>query len=427
MFRGLKGSKMKAAEKTESRSRISVHEAETIILSYARPMPSVDCPLEAAAGRLLRENLVADRDFPPFDRVTMDGIAVRAETVKAGIRRFRIHGTQAAGAPRMTLSDSSGCIEVMTGAMLPNGTDCVIRVEDVHVNGHEARIHDEAEAEPLQFVHRKGSDYRSGDLLVPAGRALNAPLIAICASLGKSSVLVADEPRIAVVATGDELVPVDTLPDAHQIRMSNPYAIAAALGQRGYSRLEIVHVADDTGRMIDLLGGALSRNDVIVISGGVSAGKFDLVPSVLARLGVDELFHRVLQRPGLPLWFGAASGSKVVFALPGNPVSSLVSTIRYVLPFLAARRMGTAGTDSSAPTEFAVLAEEYAFEPELTLFLPVALDASTDGSTRAHPQPVHGSGDFARLSESAGFIELPARERHFPRGSAWPLYRWSPR
>ncbi len=403
------------------RSMLSVAEAETTINQTISLGQSESCPISRAVGRLLREEIRADRDFPPFDRVSMDGIAFAYADFEAGERRFRIAGMQPAGAPAGTLDASGDCLEVMTGAVLPRGCDCVVPVEEIERSGDMAEIKPEARPVRLQHVHRRGSDYPFGSLLIPAGTRLLPPHIAVCAAVGRSRLLVSREPRIALVATGDELVEVGEPVSAHQVRISNVYAVEAALAARGYRDTRRFHARDEREAVRGILSQALASFDVVVISGGVSAGKLDLVPEILEALGARELFHKVRQRPGLPFWFGIGPGNRAVFALPGNPVSTLVCAYRYLLPYLEA----ALGAPPGAP-EHALLAEDFDFDQPLTLFLPVRLERAARGELLAHPRPIHGSGDFARLTGSDGFIELPEGGRHFPAGSLWPLYRWSP-
>ena len=181
----------------------------------------------------------------------------------------------------------------------------------------------------------------------------------------------------------------------------------------------MVHLRDDRELIRSELGALLSKFDVVVLSGGISTGKFDYLGSVLPELGVTSLFRKVRQRPGQPFWFGRTTTGTAVFALPGNPVSTTVCFYRHVLPFL-----GACLTGHAPEPEYAVLAEDFEFEPELTLFLPVALRSEPDGRLAAMPKPVRNSGDFATLGMSDGFIELSADRSHFARGTSWPLYRW---
>lgn len=411
---------MMPATNTALRSMLSVAEAEALIRESV-PEPRVEgCPLSRAAGRLLAEEVRADRDFPPYDRITMDGVALSFEGLREGRTRFRVSGLQAAGAPAGRLGAPEECIEVATGAMLPDGCDCVLPIEQIVRRGEFVEISPDARPQRMQNVHRRGSDYPSGALLIPSRVRLFPPHVAVCAAVGRESLQVGRRPRIALVATGDELVEVGRPVAPHQVRISNIYAVEAALRCEGFGDTDRLYARDERSAVRDVLSRAVAEFDVVVISGGVSAGRLDLVPETLESLQVRALFHKVRQRPGLPFLFAVAPQGKAVFALPGNPVSTLVCAYRYLLPYLRAVEGAPSG-----PVERAALAEEVTVDHGLTLFLPVRLGRREGGDLIAHPRPVHGSGDFARLTESDGFLELREGQAHFPAGSAWPLYPWT--
>jgi molybdopterin molybdotransferase len=197
------------------------------------------------------------------------------------------------------------------------------------------------------------------------------------------------------------------------------YGVESALRRGGHTDLRRFHLPDEQTVVERELEQILDDHDVLLLSGGVSAGQHDFIPGALQKLGVRPVFHKILQRPGLPFWFGVAEGNKQVFAMPGNPVSTLISFYRYVIPQLAIN------AGSACEPEFAALSEEYRFKKDLTLFLPVRLGHGDDGTFVAEPKPTHGSGDFSGLAPTDGFIELPADEHRFARGSTRPLYRWS--
>ena len=397
---------------------LSPAEADELIARHLTCLPTVSLPLAQCAGEVLREDIHAERDQPPFDRVAMDGIALASAAV-AGARVFRIQATQAAGDAPLALADRQACIEVMTGAVLPEGCDCVVPVEQILVTEREARLQEGLHVGPWQHVHRRGTDARQGALLLTAGRRLGPPEIAIAAAAGMARVRVASQPMLAVVSTGSELVEPGEPILGHQIRRSNAYAIAAALRLHGHQRVADDHIADDERELERRLTFHLETHDVVVLSGGVSMGKLDLVPKVLENLGVRCIFHKVAQRPGKPLWFGVAATGAAVLALPGNPVSTAVCVSRYVLPALAASQ-GVRGTGP----EHAALGEVFTVKTPLTLFLPVRLETDAAGQRWAMPQLTHGSGDFTSLAGTDGFLELPPGPRTFPRGSVASLYRW---
>ena len=365
-------------------------QAETLIEQHLACLPIESLPLTQAAGAVLRENIYAERDQPPFDRVAMDGIALMSSAAGAG--RLRVCATQNAGDPPQTLRDPSGCIEIMTGAMLPGGCDAVIPVEQIRRDGDFAELGGKTVA-PWQNVHRRGTDCRQGALLLSAGTRLTPPEVAIAAGAGMARVRVSAQPMIVVISTGNELVEPGELIEPHQVRRSNAYGITAALRQHGFTRVADDHVRDDEAQLTERLGFHLRTHDVLILSGGVSMGKLDLVPKVLATLGVDLVFHHVAQRPGKPMWFGVSQSGPAVFALPGNPVSTLVCLSRYVLPALRAA-MGQA--PGEAPR--IALTEPVEVKVPLAFYLPVKLRSDDWGRTSAQPCPTNGSGDFTALA-----------------------------
>jgi molybdopterin molybdotransferase len=382
-------------------------------------LPIESLPVAQCAGAVLRENVYAERDQPPFDRVTMDGIALASVTAAANRRRFRVQGTQAAGEPPLTLSDSKHCIEIMTGAVLPAGCDCVVPVERVRTEHGTAEIESLALATPWKNVHRRASDQRQGALLLATGTVLHAPEIAVAASAGMARLRVSGQPSIIVISTGSELVEPGEPIAPHQIRRSNAYAVAAALREHGFQRVAEDHVDDDAEALRERLGRHLRTHEVLVLSGGVSMGKFDLVPQVLKALSVQCILHGVAQRPGRPMWFGTTHAGRAVFALPGNPVSTLVCLSRYVLPALYAA-MGM----RSESSERIALAAPLDWTPALTGFMPVRVSHDEWGRPWATPCPTNGSGDFTALAHTDGFVELPPGPASLAKGFLTRLYRW---
>jgi molybdopterin molybdotransferase len=399
---------------------ITPAEADLLIGQTLQCLPIESLPLAQCAGAVLRENIYAERDQPPFDRVAMDGVALASRAVHAGTRSFRIQAVQAAGEPPLTLTAAGYCIEVMTGGVLPVGCDSVIPVEQVGIEEAHASLAEGLKVEPWQNVHRRGTDTRQGSLLLHAGLRLRAPEIAIAASAGMARIRVSSQPMLAVISTGNELVEPGEPVLAHQIRRSNAYAIVSALREHGFQRVADDHLRDDASELRERLSFHLKTHDVLVLSGGVSMGKFDLVPGVLAELGVRTVFHKVAQRPGKPLWFGVGPGGTAVFGLPGNPVSTLVCFTRYVLPAL----LGSLG-QSPLPAERIALAAPVTFNPALSYFLPVRLEQDDWGRLWAQPCPTNGSGDYTALGGTDGFVELPPGPNTYPKGFVTRLYRWS--
>ncbi len=382
-------------------------------------LPIESLPVAQCAGAVLRENVYAERDQPPFDRVSMDGIAIATSAAEANLRRFRVQATQAAGEPPLTLRDPEHCIEIMTGAVLPLGCDCVIPIERVRIDDGTAQVDLEAVATPWKNVHRRASDQRQGALLLASGTMLHAPEIAVAASAGMARLRVSGQPSIIVISTGSELVEPGEPIAPHQIRRSNAYAVAAALREHGFQRVSEDHINDEVGELHERLSRHLRTHEVLVLSGGVSMGKFDLVPKALEALGVQRVLHGVAQRPGRPMWFGTTHEGRAVFALPGNPVSTLVCLSRYVLPALYAA-MGV----RTASFERIALATALEWEPALTGFMPVKVTHDDWGRPWATPCPTNGSGDFTGLALTDGFVELPPGPASLNKGFLTRLYRW---
>ncbi len=398
---------------------ISVSEADSLLSEHTLPQQFDEQSIEKIDSEVLQESLVADRSYPPFHRVAMDGIAISLKAWESGQRKFTIEACQRAGDAQKKLYSETNCIEVMTGAVLPENCDVVIRYEDVTIDGGVAGIANDLNISKMQNVHLHASDYQEGDTLVAAGDKMCAPQWAVAASIGKANIKVARRPRIAVISTGDELVGVGDIPAAHQVRRSNAYAVIAQLKQFGFEKIEDYHIPDEPKKIEETLRSILSHVDVMILSGGVSKGKFDFIPSMLADLNVKQVFHKVKQRPAKPLWFGVSDSRQLIFALPGNPNSALISTRRYVIPALQ-RSLRLKNTQQ----KYAVLKEDIFFDRALTYFLPVAIEYKNDGTSCALPIKSNGSGDFASLARSDGFLELSAHQEIFPKGSAHPLYLW---
>jgi molybdopterin molybdotransferase len=392
---------------------VTVTEAADIIFSNLHKPGIEKIPLQQSVNRVLAEVIKADRDFPPFDRVSMDGIAIKSQALKEGIKNFPVEFVQAAGSPQSNLGSGMNCVEVMTGAILPENSDTVIKYEDLEIKDDIAHlVIDKVDAG--QNVHRKGIDCRENDVLLEPGMLLSAAEVALLASVGKTDVQVLKMPKTALISSGNELVDVKDVPLLHQIRRSNTYAIEAGMRLLNWNASHF-HFPDDKSVLLDSLSKVLNDHDVLILSGGVSKGKFDFIPKVLEELGVKKLFHQVNQRPGKPFWFGASEQGKTVFALPGNPVSTYMCFYRYVKPWIL-RSLGIQRRDLSAS-----LATDFTFAPNLSYFLQVEV-RTQDGKLQAYPQAGGGSGDFVNLKNVTGFLELPAEQTQFKAGEVFPYF-----
>ena len=399
---------------------LSTAEAKRAILAAMPQLDSETVSLDDAIGRVLRQNVVTERDQPPFDRVTMDGIAIRFSAFDEGRREFSIAGTQHAGDPVSSLDDGAGCIEVMTGTTKPTGADTVIAVERIQVADGVATIEDGYAPDAGQFIHRQASDHTTGTQVLTEGRVISPMDVAIIASCGLDAVSVSRLPDIRVISTGNELVPPAAPIEPHQIRLSNGPALVAMLASQGFTNTEHDHILDDPKDLERRIGEHLDAADTLVLSGGVSMGKADFVPKVLADLGVKVEFHRIAQRPGKPMWFGLGAKGQTVFALPGNPVSTLVCCRQYVLPAL----FHASGREERAP-QMVVLDSDVEFKPNLTYFLPARISSNDSGQAVAMPNPTNTSGDFMALTGTDGYLELDAGTTSFPTGTIVPFHAWA--
>lgn len=391
---------------------ITPSQAEELIQRCALSLDEEYIPLHHSLNRVLAEDLIADTDLPPFNRVMMDGIALNYQAIESGMRSFTVQAMQRAGEPPVNLQSNSHCIEIMTGGVCSIGCDTVVPYEHIRIENGIAHI----EIIPNvtgKNIHLKGSDKKQGSVLTEKGSRIGPAEIGIAASIGKETLKVYRLPRVLICSTGDELVEIHSTPLAHQIRRSNVFALKAALQGLGIES-DNLHLPDSAEQLRTALHSAFQSFDVILLSGGVSKGKFDLLPEVLSDLGVTTVFHGIAQRPGKPMWFGR-SQKTVVFALPGNPVSTLACAARYALPWLR-KQLGHEIMQSEIQILDIITPHE-----KLTLFIPVRVTHTTS-IMQTQVIRNQGSGDFSRLSGMTGFIEVEpcahsaAQFRYFPLG-----------
>ncbi len=392
----------------------TVKDAEEIILAQARDYGSEQVLFEQSPGRVLAEDLKADRDLPPCNRVTMDGIAIKCAAFESGIKTFAIKGVVAAGDEPIEIDAFNECVEIMTGAALPDSTDTIVRYEDVEIKDGIATVITN-DIRKGQNLHYKGKDKKEGETVATANENINPAHISMAASVGKSTLLVKKMPRVVIISTGDELVDVDATPTPYQVRRSNSYAVKAVLQQHGVLA-DTLHIPDEPTITCTQIESCLAKYDVILLSGGISMGKFDYVPQVLEELSIQKLFHKVQQRPGKPFWFGKHKNGVLVFAFPGNPVSTFMCLHRYFLPWLQ-RSLGV----TSRPA-FAELNEDISFTPALQYFAQVKLKICKHGHLHATPMEGHGSGDFANLLDTDAFMELPLEQSIFKKGEVYRIW-----
>ena len=393
---------------------ITSEEAKHIILNSTQEFGVEEIPFIKSVGRILKETIVADRDFPPFNRVSMDGIAIDFKAFQKGQRAFKVEGIQPAGSAQISLQNSENCIEVMTGAVLPKNTNAVIRYEDVEIKNDVARIIIN-EVFDFQNIHEKGKDRKVGETLIEKNTIISAAEIGVFATVGKSTIKVAKQPKIMILSTGDELVDVNEKPEEHQIRRSNVFTLVAALEHLKIES-ETSHITDDKPILRQKIAQFLNDYDVLLCSGAVSKGKFDFLPEVFDELGVEKRFHRVAQRQGKPFWMGETKSCKV-FAFPGNPISTFVNCLAYFYSWYY-KSVGV-----KTKEETAILTEDVTFKPNLTYFLQVKLSHKF-GHILATPIKGNGSGDLASLVNADAFIQLPNDKTEFKTGENYPIIRY---
>ncbi len=393
---------------------ITVDAAEKIILDQCKDFGTEIISFDKCLGRVLAENIFADRDFPPFDRVTMDGIAIDFDAYKNGNRSFKIKATQAAGENPINISNKNECIEIMTGAALPATTNTIVPYEEVEIKNGIATIN--ADTVLInQNIHTKGKDKKQNEILAEANQFINASIVTIAATIGKTNLLVKKNPSIIIISTGDELVDIHETPTDFEIRRSNNYTLQAILKEY-FLHVDLLHLPDEQKIINKQLEDCINKYDVIILSGGVSMGKFDYVPEALEKLNVKKLFHKVQQRPGKPFWFGAHAKGTLVFAFPGNPVSTFMCFHRYFLPWLKTSFQITTNK------MYAILNEDFIFKPSLQYFLQVKLHINKSGELLATPVAGNGSGDFINLLYTDAFMELPMDKSEFKKGEIFPIW-----
>ena len=396
---------------------MSVDGADAILSRFQIPLFFESVDLARAVGRILIGDVVADRPVPAFDRICMDGYAFPWESFQAGRREFQVRGVARAGHPREALADPQGCLEAMTGAVLPNGCDTVIQVERTErIDDGRVRFLVDQLAKGAN-VHETGRDRRTGDDVIETPALVGPGEIAALASLGFVRPKVLRLPKIVLVSCGDELVEPGRVPLSHQVRQSNVWGIAASLELAGFGRPEIHHIPDEEAKLQQKLSSFVREFDAVVLSGGVSMGKWDLLPAVLEALGVEKLLHGVAQQPGMPLWMGMSPNGGLVAGLPGNPLSSLTCFARHVRPILER----SAGLPRRA---FQVLlAEVVKSAPKKTRFVPVKLERQGIAQV-AIPVPVAGSGDWAGVVGTEGFVEIHPSTESVPAGAVVDFHPW---
>lgn len=307
---------------------------------------------------------------------------------------------------------------MMTGAALDGSVDTVVRYEDIDISNQTATIKN-IEIKKGQNVHRQGMDKKKGEVVANTPAIITPALIGLAASVGKTSLLVKKTPSIVIITTGNEMVNAEAAPSPYQLRRSNDITMKSVL-EKYKINAAIIHLNDDFELIKNELNRCLNEYDVLLMSGGVSMGKFDYVPKTLDELAVKKLFHKVKQRPGKPFWFGKQGSRALIFAFPGNPVSVFMCLHRYFLPWLEAS-LGI----KRCLSEYAILQSDILFPYPLQYFAQVKLNINHSGQLQGEPVETNGSGDFSQLISTDGFMELPLGKNEFKSGEVYKVWRYN--
>lgn len=387
---------------------LTFHDAREVVVTQvraARSVPSVEeIPLDAVCGRVLAEDVAADRDSPAMSRSVRDGYAVRSTDVPG---ELQIVGEVRAGDRYQGSVGPGQAVEIMTGAPIPTGADAVVMIE--HTTSADGRMRTERSAENQQFINPKGCEAKAQEIVLRAGKRLDYTDVAMLAAFGRPLVNVYRKPVAAIVPTGDEIVAVHETPAEFQIRNSNAFSLAAQVARAGGEPWMLPVARDTVEHTREVIAKALGHCDLLLLSGGVSAGKYDVVEQVLAGFGAEFFFDRVLIQPGQPLVFGRACG-KFFFGLPGNPSSTMVTFeifARAALELLAGQE------EIALPMPYARLTRDFRHKPGLTRFLPARL--SSDGG-EVTPVDWHGSGDVPALTRANAYLVVEPDRTGYPRG-----------
>jgi molybdenum cofactor synthesis domain-containing protein len=401
---------------------IPVPEAIRTVVEQTRALQAEEVALGEARGRVLADDVVADTDLPPFDRALMDGYAVRAADTRDAPARLRLAGESAAGRGWRGTLVAGEAVRIMTGAPLPAGADSVQQVEVTRELEGGAVVEIDRAAEPGQFVSRRATEVREGETVLRAGALLNAACLAALASFGCARVRVGARPRVAVLATGTELVAVEERPGPDQIRDSNSYSLAGYAEAANAAVERLPFAADDAALLEKLIAECAERSDVVVLSGGVSMGVYDFTKAALHALGAELFFERVALRPGKPTVFARLPNRRgtLVFGLPGNPVSVSVTFNLFARTALLAMQ---GATRPALAEERAVLARDVRGAGERASYLPAALATDDAGRLVAEALRWQGSSDFVAFTRAEALLIVPENVKRIEAGEVVRLVR----
>ena len=401
---------------------ITPQEAWRSIVLHTQALPATPLDLASATGYVLAEPIVADRDVPPVNRSAMDGYAVCADDLVICPATLECVGEVAAGSNAAPFVAPGQCVAIYTGANVPPGADTVVMVEDTET-ADDGRVRFRKPPQPKKHIFRQGENARRGDVLLAAGRILQAAEVGVCAAVGADRPVVFTKPRVAILSTGTELRDVSDAVAAHQLRNSNGPMLVAGLTAAGFEVIGGRAVDDDEGKIVDAIREMLSRCECLILTGGVSVGKYDLVPHAIERAGGTIHFHGVGMKPGKPQLFASSGDGRILYGLPGNPLSSMVGLQEFILPTL--RRMSGC-PPAQCRIKFPVrLGADISSKPGRVRHTLVALTWDDTGPL-AMPVACSGSADLVAGAGADGTVILPADVERMASGTRVDFCPWRP-
>lgn len=398
---------------------ITANEALGIVLECVRPLKTTRKPLNEALGYCLAENVLADRDISPADRSTMDGYAVRSSDLAKCPCTLRLIGEVAAGSASRPRVRPGTCVRVLTGANIPPGADAVVMVEQTEEGDGLVTFQEKVPAGCN--IRKRGEEAKRGAVLRSKKTVLGPVQIGLCAAVGKAELRVYARPGVAVLCTGEELRPVGAPVRAHELRNSNGPALLAALRSHGYTDISLEVVHDDVEALTRKIERAAAKRNVVLVTGGVSVGKYDFVPEAVAQIGARIRFHGVAMKPGKPLLYATLSGNRHIFGLPGNPLSSMTGFHEFVLPAL--RRMSGLPVKECRPSMRLPLTRALRSRKGRVECVLAQLLWRKKGPL-VRPLKSHGSADLVAGAQADGVVVVPASVQELPAGSLVEFRPW---
>jgi molybdopterin molybdotransferase len=395
---------------------ISINEAKEIVFSGLFEPGIKIVNLLDGLNYFLAKDILADRDYPPFNRAAVDGFAVSAKDLDCGIQEFKIEAIIFSGDNFSYKFNPGECVKIMTGASVPNGLDVLFKVEDCQFTGEYFKYTGQKYNTGMN-ISNKGENSRKGDVIIRKGSRVDYRTANSLAATGHNRISVYQPPEVAIISTGSEVVSIDTLPEPYQIRDSNYPGLSLALGKFNIKPSKYILVTDERNEIRSALEEGL-KSDVLIVSGGVSMGDADFVPVLLEEMGVEKKFHNVNIKPGKPFWFGI-KGNKKVFALPGNPLSTLVSYKIFIEPWLL-QSLG----NSPAEKMFLPLSKERTLKGDRPEFFPVKMIPINEQSY-LEPVTFHGSGDITATQGSDGLAFHPIEKKQIFKGDPVEYFIWN--